>query len=210
MNKALTVTQKKVVATIRDLFQKGGKSPTLEEIREAMGYSSIYSVQRHVDALKKKGVLSSKKHQSRSLELNLSQETVNIPLVGNVACGRPLLAKENIEAYVPYDKTSLQGNPADYFFLRAVGDSMNASTPSIDDGDFVLIKKYPAAEDGQRIVALVGDEATIKRYRVEDKAIKLEPESTNEENKPILLFEDPLIQGIVVSVVRKEESNIYD
>ncbi len=207
MNKILTVAQKKVVSTIRDLFQKGGKAPTLEEIREAMGYSSIYSVQRHVEALKKKGVLSSEKHQPRSLEINLSQETVNIPLVGNVACGKPLLAEENIEAYVSYDKASLGGNPDDYFFLKAIGDSMNASNPAIDDGDFVLIKKYPAAEDGQRVVVLVGDEATIKRYRVEPKAIKLEPESTNNDNKPIYLFEDPLIQGVVVNVVKKERGD---
>ena len=204
MNTTLTAKQKKVVAVFRDLFQKGGRAPTLEEIRKTMGYSSIYSVQRHVEALKKKGVLKSEKHQPRSLELILSRKTVNIPLVGSVACGKPLLAKENIEAYVSYDKALLKGNPSDYFFLRAIGDSMNASIPSIDDGDFVLIKKYPAAEDGQRIVALVGDEATIKRYKVEDKAIKLEPESTNKANKPIYLFEDPLIQGIVVDVVEKE------
>ena len=92
------------------------------------------------------------------------------------------------------------------FFLRAVGDSMNtASIDSkvIDDGDFVLVKKQNTANKGNRVVALIGDEATIKRYEPKGNSVVLEPESNNRANKPIILFEDFAIQGIVVNVIKK-------
>lgn len=206
MDKSLTAKQKQVLVTIQDLRKKLGKAPTLEEIRKALDYSGISSVQRHVDALKKKGFLSNERYQARTLEVSLTQETINIPLVGNVACGTPLLAEENIEAYIPYKKTSLHGNPNDYFFLRAVGDSMNRANVSgktIDNGDFVLIKKQQAADFGNRVVALIGNEATIKRMVKGEGFIRLEPESTNLDNKPIILFEDLSIQGIVKDVIKK-------
>jgi repressor LexA len=202
MDQKLTKAQKKVVATIRDLIQKTGKAPTLEEIRKAMGYSSIYSVQRHLAALKKKGVVSSEKHQSRSLELNLeSEEKINIPLVGNIAAGKPLLAEENIEAYIPYKKSELRGELKSYFFLRAVGDSMDKA--GIDDGDFVLVRQQQTANVGKPVVALVGDEATVKKLKKGDGFYILEPESTNPQNKPLYLFEDFSIQGVVYDVIKK-------
>lgn len=202
MSVLLTKKQKKIVATIRDLIRKNGTSPTLEEIRKAMGYSSIYSVQRHLEALKKKGIVSSEKYQPRSLELNLeSEEKIDIPLVGNIAAGKPLLAEENIEAYIPYRKSRLKGELKDYFFLRAVGDSMDKA--GIDDGDFVLARQQQTADIGKRIVALIGDEATVKKLKKGDGFYILEPESTNPQNKPLYLFEDFSIQGVVYDVIKK-------
>jgi len=200
--KNLTGKQKQIVAVIKDLIRKKGESPTLDEIRIAMGYSSIFSVQRHVKALKEKGIITNTKNQSRSLEINLpDDQTLNIPLVGSIACGMPLLAIENIEAYIPYSQRSLNGSPNNYFFLQAVGDSMNQSKPKILDGDFVLIKKQNSAEIGQRVVALVGDEATIKRLDKKGAMIVLSPESDNPNNKPIYLMEDPVVQGVIIDVV---------
>ncbi|PIZ46781.1 hypothetical protein COY32_02805 [candidate division WWE3 bacterium CG_4_10_14_0_2_um_filter_41_14] len=92
------------------------------------------------------------------------------------------------------------------FFLRAVGDSMNIATIDgkvIDDGDFILVKKQSTANKGNRVVALIGDEATIKRYEPNGNSVVLEPESSNEANKPIILFDDFVIQGIVVNVIKK-------
>lgn len=206
MNKSLTVKQKIVLATIQDLKTRIGKAPTLEEIREALNYSGISSVQRHVDALKKKGYITNERYQARTLEVSLPEQLVNIPLVGNVPCGVPFLAVENTEAYIPYNKSLLSGQPDDYFFLRAVGDSMNnakISGKSIDNGDYVLVKKQSAADFGSRVVALIGDEATIKKIVRGDGYVRLEPESTNPDNKPILLFDDFSVQGIVVDVIRK-------
>jgi len=205
MSKLLTEAQKRVVVAISDLTRKTGQSPTMEELRVTLGLASISSVQRHTDALKNKGVLKSGNHQPRSLELIMkSDETINIPLAGNIACGQPLLAIENIEAYIPYRKSELKGNPKDYFFLRALGDSMNASDPAIVDGDYVLVKKQNTALSGQRVVALVGDEATIKKLVIDNNAVILKPESTNSQNKPIYLLDEPLIQGIVIGAVRKK------
>lgn len=207
MTKNLTGKQKIVLSTIQDLRSKLGKSPTLDEIRKSMGYAGISSVQRHVDALKKKGYLLNERYQARSFEIPTSEQMLNIPLVGNIACGVPLLAVENIEAYIPYPASQTTYSSEDLFFLRAVGDSMNKSNineKTIDDGDYVLVKKQSTADFGNRVVALIGDDATIKKMVQGDGHIKLEPESTNQSNKPIYLFNDFAIQGIVKDVIKKE------
>jgi repressor LexA len=119
--------------------------------------------------------------------------------VGNVACGQPILAIQNIEAYIPFE---VKGNPKEYFFLRAQGDSMDKA--KINDGDLVLIKSQNHAENGEKILALVGDEATIKIYRDEGKCKILEPRSSNPIHKPIYVFEDLQIQGIVKNVINNK------
>ena len=204
MNKKLTSKQKQVLSTIIDLIQKLGHEPTLEQVRSALDYTSTSSVQRHTDSLKELGYLS----KSRGLSLPDTDQTVQIPLVGNVACGAPLLAIENIEAYIPYDSTGLRGNSDDYFFLRAVGDSMDATNvngKTIDDGDYVLVKKQDYPDFGKRIVALIGENATIKRLKRGDGHIILEPESNNPANKPIYVFEEISVQGVAEDVIKKEQ-----
>ena len=202
MKKPLTSSQKKVLSTITDLSHKKGTPPTMEELRIALGLSSISSVQRHTEALKEKKYLE----DARGISFPDQTQKVQIQLVGNVACGVPFLATENIEAYISYDASQIKGSACDYFFLRAVGDSMNKASiggKTIDDGDFVLIRKRQAADLGDRVVALIGDEATIKRYVPENGHVRLQPESTNPRNKPILLFEDFSVQGIVEDVIKK-------
>lgn len=202
MVKPLTSKQKTVLSTITDLIQKKGTPPTLEDLRSSLGLSQLSSVQRHTDALKEKGYLK----DIRGISLPTSSSKVQIPLVGNVACGIPLLATENIEAYVSYDASKIRGMAQDYFFLRAIGDSMNQANISgkaIDDGDYVLIKKQSTANPGDRVVALIGDEATIKKMVPVDGAIRLEPESSNLSNKPIYLFEDFSVQGVATDVIKK-------
>lgn len=208
MNKSLTVKQKIVLSTIKDLKAKHGNTPTLEEVRKVLDYSGTSSVQRHTDILKEKGYLG----KTRELSPVNSDEKVQIPLVGNVACGVPLLATENIEAYIPYDSSRVRGKTLNYFFLRAIGDSMNKTNISgktIDNGDFVLVKKQSTANSGSRVVALVGNEATIKKMTLKDGYVQLEPESTNANNKPIILFDDFSVQGIVVDVVKKKGVSKY-
>lgn len=200
MNASLTAKQKIILATISDLRAKIGESPTLREIKDALGYAGISSVQRHIDALKKKGYLQNEFYQARSLEVNLPEKTVNIPLIGNIAAGTPILAQENIEAYIPYDGSKI-GNPQGYFFLRAIGDSMNKA--GIDDGDFVLVRSQQTANVGEKVVALIGDEATIKKLQKGAGYYVLQPESTNPGNKPIYMFDDFSIQGIICDIVKK-------
>lgn len=200
MKASLTSKQRIIFATVRDLKAKLGKSPTLKEIKEALGYAGISSVQRHVNALKKKGFLENEPYQARSLRVSPSEKTVNIPLIGNVAAGTPILAQENVEAYIPYDGSKIR-NPQNYFFLRAIGDSMDKA--GIDDGDFVLVKSQQTADIGEKVVALIGDEATIKKLQKGAGYYVLQPESTNQANKPIYMFDDFSIQGIICDVVKK-------
>jgi len=204
--KPLTAKQKIVLSAISDLIQKNGKSPTFEQLRVYLKYSSISSVQRHTDALKEKGYLD----RSRGLSIPILDEKLRIPLIGNIACGSPLLAAQNIEAYVAYNKSLLKGNPNNYFFLRAIGDSMNKANvqgKAIDDGDFVLVKRQNTADIGEKIVALIGDEATIKYLQRDEGYIVLNPRSSNPDNKPIYVLDDLLIQGVVIDVVKKGGEN---
>lgn len=194
----LTNKQKEVLSAINDLTAKKGYSPALREIKEYLKYNNISSVQRHTEALKKKGFLSSNKHQQRGLKVKkIFQKKHNIPLVGMVTCGKPILAVENIEAYIPYE---VKGDPKEYFFLRAIGDSMNKA--GIDDGDLVLIKKQADADLGDKVVALIGDEVTIKVFKKGDDCIVLEPKSTNSIHKPLYIFENLQIQGKVVGKIK--------
>lgn len=194
MKLELTEKQKEVLTTINEFVTQKGVSPTLKEIQDLLGYKEISSVQRHTEALKRKGFLFSNKHQSRGLKIvkKLSKKT-NVPLLGSITCGQPILAVENIEAYIPYE---VKGDPKDYFFLRAIGDSMDKA--GINDGDLVLVKKQQVADPGDKVVALIGDDATIKIFRECDKCIVLEPKSSNPVHKPLYIFDDLQIQGKVV------------
>jgi repressor LexA len=126
------------------------------------------------------------------------QQTTNIPLLVNVACGHPLFAEENIETEISIS-TKLIRKDKNYFILRAYGDSMNKA--NIDDGDLVLIRQEQTAENGDRVVALIDDEATIKEYRNDGNHIVLLPKSTTKKHQPIILTRDFKIQGIVERVI---------
>lgn len=202
----LTIKQKEALQKIRELVRIR-KIVTLEELKKSLGYTSagVTPVKKTTDILKEKGYLVNE----RGLRLKDLSNKVQIPLVGMVSCGQPLLAIENTEAYIPYDSSKIKGLSSDYFFLRANGDSMNKAIvngKNIDDGDFVLVKKQQTAKPGERIVALIGDETTIKLLKKGDGCMVLQPESKNPANKPIYLFEDFSVQGIVQDVIKKEKN----
>jgi repressor LexA len=202
----LTSKQKQVLDALRELTNQLGKPPTLEELREYLQYGNTSSVQRHIYALIAKGILTNDKNKARSYSISRpTSKVIQIPLVGQCACGTPILAQENIEAYIPYDIDKLKGSHRDYFFLRAVGDSMNRA--NIDHGDYVLVRKTDHAEPGQRVVALIGDDATIKKLGKKDSYYVLLPESTNPANKPIFVFDSLSIQGVVADVIKVRTHN---
>ncbi len=125
-------------------------------------------------------------------------KTRNIPVVGSIACGTPLLAVENIETEIPVSVDLLKGSNQ-YFLLRALGNSMNEV--GINNGDLVLVKQQSSAENGDFVVALIDDEATIKEFVKSRDAIVLKPRSTEQKHKPIILTRDFRIQGIVVTTI---------
>ncbi len=132
-------------------------------------------------------------------------QTVDVPLIGTVACGTPVLAEENIQAQIPVS-TKLAKPPHRYFLLKARGDSMDLPCPErgqkgIDDGDLVLVRQQTIAKDGDTVVALIDNEATIKEFRIGGETYVLRPRSRNKQHQPIVLTKDFQVQGIVVAAI---------
>ena len=125
-------------------------------------------------------------------------QTVDVPLVGSVPCGSPVLAEENIEAFFKVT-TALAQPPHSHFLIRAKGDSMNKK--GVRDGDLVLVRQQNTANTGEVVVALVDGEATIKEFRKSSNVIILQPRSTNPSHKPIVLTDNLAIQGVMVTTI---------
>ena len=184
-------------AFIRQEVAINGVIPSLRAIGGAVGYSSPRSVQLMLERLKKRGFISYSRGVIR-LRLRtpvMSEETVDVPLVGSVACGLPSLAQQDPEALVQVStKIARRGHA--YFLLRARGSSMNKA--GISDGDLVLVRQQATAKNGDRVVALVDHEATIKHFHREGNIVVLRPNSSERTHKPIILSNQFLIQGVVV------------
>ncbi|MCA1962028.1 MAG: transcriptional repressor LexA [Desulfomonile sp.] len=200
--RTLTKKQKQVLDFIVAFIGDHGFAPSYDEIASGVGLSSASTVHAHVENLVRKGHLIKKWGANRSLDLPQDRRTLggsmDLPLVGRVAAGRPIEAVEQLESIaVP---PGLVGK-GETFVLQVTGDSMIDS--HVVDGDYVLVEKTSAPRDGDTVVALIrGGEATLKRYRrVRDK-IWLEP--ANPAYEPIIVDEaDVTIQGIVVGILRK-------
>lgn len=142
-----------------------------------------------------KELLSSSNPKTTNL---ISNETIKIPLLGDVACGLPIFAEENVEAEIPISiKLIKKGHK--YFLLRAKGDSMNDA--GINAGDLVLIRQQDYAKNGSQVVALIDDEATIKEYHHNGSLVVLKPKSKNKKYQPIILTDEFRIQGVVEAVI---------
>lgn len=213
-SRELTNKQKDILNTIIDLFIKNGKIPTYEEVRARLGYKSISSIQVHVNALKKKKYLSSEKGAGLRLTVyssDVGKKVFNIALIGEVACGSPDIAVEDIQGYIPYMASNLSGGTSDYFFLKAKGDSMN-DKPKINEGDLLLVRRQSFMPNlGEIAVVLIGNEATVKYFRRNDEGVYyLEPSSTNSIHKPIYLIgqDEVLFCGVVKDILRKDKVKV--
>lgn len=195
-------TDKKAYNLIRTKLLKGGTQPTLREINDVTGGKSPRSASIVIDRLVKLGLLKKVGTVMKLIDNTSFSpetiETINVPLLGSVSCGLPMFAEENIEALIPVSKKLAKGN-AQYFLLRAHGDSMDLA--GINSGDFILVKQQISAENGQKVVALINDEATVKFFERTEGAVILKPKSSNPKNKPIIISDDCQIQGVVVSVL---------
>lgn len=185
---------------LRNQILNSGVTPSLRAIGTAVGYKSPRSVQLMLNRLKKRGLLS---YENGVVRLSskipvIGEQTVEVPLVGSVACGFPSLAEQNPEALIPIS-TKIARPGHNYFLLRARGTSMNKS--GIQDGDFVLVRKQQTAEEGERVVALVNDDATIKHFHRQRDIVVLRPNSTRIKHKPIVLSAEFIIQGVVITTL---------
>ena len=167
---------------------------TVREICAAAGIKSTSTVHAYLKVLEDEGYISRKSGLNRAIRLP-GESVARVPLLGKVTAGVPILAVEEVEDYVPYSGGGY--NPGDLFALRVSGTSMIKA--GIFDRDVVIVKKTPVAENGDIVVALVGDEATVKRIFVEKDHIRLQPE--NDEFEPIIVKE-AVVLGKVVSLLR--------
>jgi repressor LexA len=224
MTEPLTDRQEKILAFIKKSIHDQGYPPTIREIGEHFGIRSTNGVNDHLKALERKGYLLRGELKSRALSVieggrsqtarfprlarrELSAvgdgDLAEIPVVGKVAAGEPILAQENITDHVRIDTVLLGEGGRKVFALRVSGDSMIGD--GIFDGDYIFVRKQLHAEPGEIVVAMIEDEATVKRFYPEADRVRFQP--SNPRLKPIYVnredFRETQIIGVVVGVYRK-------
>jgi repressor LexA len=208
MAKQLTKRQETVLDVIRQWIRERGYSPTIRELGAKLGIRSLRGVTTHLDAIAKKGFL---KRESRARSISLSdlvapfERAIRVPVLGRIRAGEPMLAAEQVEGHVVVDGAWIgAGGTADaniqHFALKVRGESMMGA--GILDGDHVIVRQQPTAKNGDIVVALLGDEATVKRFYKEEQYVRLQPAHPTME--PIIVSsQQPLaILGKVVAVFR--------
>jgi len=211
----LTKRQEETLDFIRKSIEERGYPPTLREIGESMGIRSTNGVNDHLRALERKGYLRREDMKSRALKLvedNLppvttrpplsEEDIIDVPVLGRVAAGLPLLAEENVVDTVRVDRMLIRGG-REIFGLRVAGDSMIEA--GILGGDYIFVRKQAVAERGDIVVALIGDEATVKYFYPERDYVRFQP--ANAKMAPILVrasdFKSTMLLGKVVGVYRR-------
>ncbi len=194
--------QEEILNYIKSEILKKGYPPAVREICEAVHLKSTSSVHSHLETLEKNGYIRRDPTKPRAIEIiddefNLTRrETVNVPIVGTVAAGVPILAKQNIENYFPMPSEFMPN--AQSFMLRVKGDSM--INIGINSGDLVLVEQRNDAKNGDVVVALIEDSATVKTFYREKGHVRLQPE--NDSMDPIIVNGDAQILGKVFGVFR--------
>lgn len=198
--KGLTTKQQRVLEVIRQAMRSHGQPPTVREIGREIGVQSSCTVQRHLDALERKGFISRNRYKYRSIELTDSPippfvRAVNVPILGQIAAGTPILAEQNIEETFPLPM-DLVNDGDDVFMLRVRGDSMIDA--GIFDGDLVAIRQQSVAHNGEIVAAMIEDEATVKRFYKDGRKIKLVAE--NPAYEPIVTDNCQILGKVILSI----------
>lgn len=200
----LTQRQLKTLDAIVDSIKDNGFPPTVRELQEALGVSSVRGAAVHLDALEKKGFIE-RNGKARGIRVlrrpaeDFGNGTIEIPLIGQVAAGRPILAEENIEKYVSIRREYLRG-AEQAFLLRVQGESMIEA--GITPGDLAIIIPTETAQNGDVVVALIEDEATLKKFHQVEDYVALIP--ANPKYEPIIGRQFS-VQGRVIGVLRQDE-----
>jgi repressor LexA len=197
----LTKRQQEIFDFVKQHVGEHGYPPTVRDIGKAIGLTSSSTVHAHLANLEKLGLLRRDPTKPRAIEVlvDRAKQAVmpgGLPVVGQVAAGAPVLAEENIEEYIPVP--GIAGGDDGEFVLRVKGDSMKDA--GILEGDHVIVRRQDTAADGEIVVALVEDEATVKRFFRETDHVRLQPE--NEAHEPIRVTDVQLV-GRVVGVCRR-------
>ena len=208
----LTQRQQRVVETIQAWIKEHGFPPTIRELGKQLGIKSLRGVTTHLDALVRKGRLV-RRRGARGIRVLMDDATaaigaaqaLRVPIVGRIAAGAPLLAQERLEGELLIDPSRLGAQEGaetvSHFALRVRGRSMQGA--GILNGDYVIVRRQPTADNGAIVAALIGEEATVKRFFREGDRIRLQPE--NPAMEPLLLGADQPVEilGKVVAVFRQ-------
>ncbi|TZE80797.1 transcriptional repressor LexA [Calorimonas adulescens] len=208
-SKQLSEPQERILEYIKETMKVKGYPPSVRDVCNALGFNSTATVYEHFKSLEKKGYIRRDPSKPRAIEVIdskisfVSREIIEVPIIGKVTAGKPILAVENIEEYFPLPLDFIQGDSKDekFFMLRVRGDSM--VNVGILNGDYVIVREQSFAFNGDIIVALVDDSATIKRYYKEKGHIRLQPENPFMD---ALIFEkesDVNILGKVIGAIRR-------
>jgi repressor LexA len=193
----LTRQQEKVLRFIQNHFKKFGYPPTIREIGNHIGAKWSHGIERHLRALEQKGHLTRVRNKSRGIKLSSNPIGIEVPILGRITAGKPILAVENVEEKIVLDPSFVKGDGT--FLLMVEGLSMKNA--GILDGDLVLVRQQPTVESGEIVAALIGDEATVKRFRQNGDQVILEPE--NPDFEPIYSDSASIkIIGKVLAVLR--------
>ncbi len=203
----LTARQQQVLSFIQERIESVGYPPTIREIGAHLGIRSTNGVNDHLKALERKGYLQRTEAKSRAcvpidLDVDVDEDMVEVPVLGRIAAGAPILATEHVEDTVKIDRFFL-GRSREVFALRVVGESM--INDGIHDGDFIFVRKQQIAPRGSIVCAMIDGEATVKRYFNEGDRIRFQP--ANDAMEPIFVaatdFKQTQIVGVVVGVYRR-------
>jgi len=198
----LSKKAREAIKHIRNWLMQYSKVPSVRELMVEMEYKSPRSTMLLMEELEGAGFLKRKADGGflmiKDLESETAARTVEIPLVGTVTCGTPLLATENVDALIPVSIALLKRD-SKYFLLKASGDSMDLA--GIESGNLLLVRQQSTAENGEKVVALIDDEATVKEFHRKAEFVTLMPRSSNPKYQPIILESDFQIQGVVIKVI---------
>ena len=197
----ITDKQREILEYIKEMILKKGYPPAVREICEAVHLKSTSSVHSHLESLEKNGYIRRDPKKPRTIEILdddfalTRRELVNVPVIGTVAAGVPILAEQNIEDYLPIPAEILPNK--EVFMLKVKGNSMIEA--GIYNGDKVIVAKQPNAENGDKVVALVDDSATVKTFYKENGHFRLQPENSSMD--PIILDQVEIL-GKVIGLFR--------
>ncbi len=195
--KELTLREKQVYDYISETLKQKGYAPSVRDVRDALGFKSTSTVHMYIQRLADMGLIVKDGGKSRALFVDGATGNDSVPLIGRVTAGKPILAEQDFEGYISFSASSVGCRRENLYALRVKGESMKNA--GILDGDIVIVDRRSYAENGEIVVALLEDEATVKTFYKEDGHFRLQPQ--NPDFAPIVV-ENVEILGKVVAALR--------
>ena len=206
INKSLTGKQKRVLDNIELYIRAKGEPPTLDELRQNLGFKSLRTVMQYIETLERKGYIVRRKYSRRNIELRAvdaegrSAMLVSVPVVANVGCDDlSVFAQEQTDEFLQVDKQIVDEVHGEIVAVRAVGDSM--ADAGVKSGDYILVQFTDKVKSGDRVAAIIGDMVTVKRLERRNGVTILYPESKDPKYKPIVLRDNFKIAGRVLCII---------